>query len=810
MSIQEFKRPASQTDDLFAVDEDYPGATTRETDVEFDVPTPIPDPNRNRDDLSPREEFEPSRPMPPGRSSRKLLVLLAVIVLIGVGVLSYPKLKEWWGTGKPQYTGLLTEKVKRGPFRISVVERGTLGSLKNATLSNSVEGTTTIISIVPEGTEVDAPVVTKTGGTVEDVETNHDAGYARVIVRDENGELREHQDDVGELRRVLVKKGDTLKPGDALIGDVVCELDSSALVNSAIQQRIKVTQAQADVEKGVKNVEIQERTNDSLLAAAKLAHDLAVLDLKKYKDGEYLQLLTKARGDVFVAREDLNKAGEDYEYAKKLAKKGFKNQNELEAARIAELRAQNTLTNAEELLNVLEKYDYDRKIKELEALALETEREIERVQLTGEAAVAQFQAQLDASRLAYDAEKHTLDRLERQIAGCRLVAPQDGKVVYAVQSSRRSEPVVIEEGASVRERQAIINLPDFTQMKVDVKIHESKIGHIRPGLPAIIRIHADQGRKYRGVLETVPDVPVQGDWPNTDLMLYECAVRIIDDVGDLKPGLTAEAEIIAEDRDDVLQVPVQAIVGVGSKYVAWAMTPSGPERRNDLKLGQSNEQMIEVLSGLEEGEQVVMNPRARFEKELTELEAQLEVERAAGDGGESRDFIRGQQQKAGPATPRRAASLAAGGPTGAPAAGGPGAAASGAAGPRPGGAGFDPAAVFASADTNGDGKITREEAPARMAEGFDRLDANSDGAIERDEFINAMRQRTQQGGGPGGAGPGGAGPGGAGPGGGGPGPRGAGPGGPRPGGAAGAAEGGGAAGGEAAGAGAAAGAEAGG
>ena len=125
---------------------------------------------------------------------------------------------------------------------------------------------------------------------------------------------------------------------------------------------------------------------------------------------------------------------------------------------------------------------------------------------------------------------------------------------------RGSQPVVIEEGANVRERQRIIKLPDLNHMKVDARIHESKISRVEPGLEVEIQVDALPNVTYHGVLESVSSVPVPGSWPNTDLKEYEAEIRITDEVEkvrELRPGMTAALEIIVQERaEDVLQVPV--------------------------------------------------------------------------------------------------------------------------------------------------------------------------------------------------------------------------------------------------------------
>jgi HlyD family secretion protein len=218
-----------------------------------------------------------------------------------------------------------------------------------------------------------------------------------------------------------------------------------------------------------------------------------------------------------------------------------------------------------------------------------------------------------------------LERLQTQLNACILIAPQNGKVVYATQRSRGREPVVIEEGVEIYERQKIINLPDFTQMKVNAKIHESKISHVRAGQNVHIRISAFPDRVFQGVLGVVPDVPVRGEWPNYDQMLYEVEIHITGDVTELKPGMNAEVEIVSEERADVLQIPIQALVAVGDHYVSYVLSSKGPEIRRDVKIGMSNDKTVEIISGLESGETVVMNPRSLFDNELSKLQSQYEA-----------------------------------------------------------------------------------------------------------------------------------------------------------------------------------------
>ena len=87
-----------------------------------------------------------------------------------------------------------------------------------------------------------------------------------------------------------------------------------------------------------------------------------------------------------------------------------------------------------------------------------------------------------AKQATWELEKAKEAKLEKQIANCKLNAPIDGLVVYANDPSRGfgSNQPQIEEGATVRERQKIISLPDISRMQVNTKVHESQIDKITP------------------------------------------------------------------------------------------------------------------------------------------------------------------------------------------------------------------------------------------------------------------------------------------------------------------------------------------
>lgn len=563
--------------------------------------------------------------------------------------------------------------------------------MRNAVLSSKVEGSTAIIFIVPEGTAV------KTG-------------------------------------------------------ELVCELDSSVLADKETAQEILAARAKTAYEQGLEDLKIQEIQNTSEIEAAALKLQLAEIDLAKFEKGDLIQQKDELENQLKLADQNLSRATESLEYVKRLAKSGYRTQNDLEAELIAVEGQRINKKLIEGKKKVLLDYTEERTLVELKAKVDECKREIERTESRTKSAMSQKEAELFARKLSYEVEQHKHERLVAQIAACKIYATQDGQVVYAnTRDGRSQDQVMIDVGVLVRERQAIINLPDLDSMKVNARIHESRISMVRQGMSATIKVDAHSDETFHGRVDSVANVPSSTGGYSSSVKEYEAVIRIIDEtekVNKLRPGMTANTEILVERREDVLQIPVIASVTVGSKQFAFVVKDNQIERR-DIKVGKTNSNFVEILDGVAEGEEVVMNPRSHFGKDITEIENQMANEPKETTAPP----VESPSDKAMPdtlAAKMPGADSAGGGPEGRRRPrGGEGQQQGAEAGPGGGSGNFDPMARFNQMDKDQDGKVTKTEAEGRFAENFDSFDSDADGSVTKDEFLAA---RARFGGGRGGGG----------------------------------------------------------
>ncbi len=655
-----------------------------------------------------------------GQALRWIVLAGAATGLAGIAAFTLGDL-----TGGPALEELVLTPVERQDVDIVIVERGTLEAGRSQDLVCEVESrspgapATTIKWIIPEGTSV--------------------------------------------------KKG-----------DLVCELDSAALEDAIRAQRIKVEQAKAALTAAEADLEIVRSQNESDIKAAERTVQLAEIDLKKYLEGDYPKERRTIEGNILIAREELRRAEERLKYTERLYKKGFVSATDVEADRLAVMRARNTLEMAEEELRVLEQYTKPRTVTELQGALEEAKRALERVKTQAKAKEAQAQDTLLAQKATYETELSTLKNLEYQLSKCKLYAPCDGMVVYANERSRWRQEVQIEEGASVREGQKIIRIPDLSSMQVNVKVHEAKVSYVRPGQPAIVRVESRPDVALRGRVKSVATMADAQSWFSTGVQVFTVLVALDDPPEWLKPGMTANVQILADRVEDVLAVPVHAVIEVNGSYFCFVKRGAGMPEPVEVVLGPSNDKLVVVESGLKEGDLVVNNvlsvaddavlKRLRERTKGSAVAAQdrklfktLSRQSAGGRGA-----IAQHGTAAGPGAVAHGGGGPAAGPGGRPSAG-DGRKRRAGSGGGPGGGRFQlpasGAAYIARYDKNGDGKLTEDELPERARRRFAQMDSNGDGVIdqaEADALVRRIREmikrfRQQGGGGPGGfpGGPGG-------------------------------------------------------
>ena len=330
------------------------------------------------------------------------------------------------------------------------------------------------------------------------------------------------------------------------------------------------------------------------------------VDLKQLEDGAAKQTLRKHEDNLIVAREEFVLAQTQLEGKERLAERDFVTQTELDAEKVRVSKARIALESAKTALALYKKYEFPKDAETLLSKYEDALMEFERSKKMAVSVMAQASVKLKTAESRHGIEQRKLIDLEEQIEKSVIRAKRQGLVIYGGQNRGFNDSEQIQEGATVRQRQLILTIPDMTKMSVEVKVHESVINRISVGQSARIRVDAFQGEVLEGEVVKVAGVPdSRNRWMNPNLKVFTTVVKINGVRDRLRPGMSAEVEILIETVRDVVYVPLHAVFGEGKENVCYVLEGGEPQRRV-LELGVFNEDFIEIKSGLDEGEKVYL------------------------------------------------------------------------------------------------------------------------------------------------------------------------------------------------------------
>jgi multidrug resistance efflux pump len=439
-------------------------------------------------------------------------------------------------------------------------------------------------------------------------------------------------------------------------GQLLADLDDSGLLDQLQTESITLDKDRSDWLQAEENYKIQLTQNESDILAAENALKLAQIELKKFLEGDYPSQLSDLEGKAKTANSDLEQQRNRAAWAQRMVKKGYQTvsqaqaeKSKLESYELAKKKAETDLRVLKGFTKEHDETNYRNKVREAE-LGLQKARSQAKAQEVAK------RTDRDAKKLIFDQQASKVKDIQEEIKKCKLVATRDGLVVYYIPEQTRwgvGRQAVVAQGEQVAENQKLMQIPDLKHMLVNTKVHEALASRVRPGQPATIRVLTESmaDRKLKGHVESVANTASQQDFFAADVKVYATKVVIDEELDTLKPGMTAEVTInVADARENVLTVPVEAVVGaaeMGPTRKCFVTTPRGPEERS-VTIGMSNEKEVEVTEGLQEGDEVVLNPKVLVgDKAKTR-------QRSSANGNSKEGPA---EEKAGPAGVRRGGGL---------------------------------------------------------------------------------------------------------------------------------------------------------
>jgi HlyD family secretion protein len=211
------------------------------------------------------------------------------------------------------------------------------------------------------------------------------------------------------------------------------------------------------------------------------------------------------------------------------------------------------------------------------------------------ARIAQSQGQLAQDRA-------NLKQLEEQLSYTDIESPIDGVVLSRDVEMGDAVSSILVLGSSAT---LVMTLGDTSSVYVKGKVDESDIGKVYLGQPARIKVESFKDKTFNGVVTKISPMGVEKD----NVTTFEVRVSINNPGGELKAEMTANAEIILEEHKNVLQIPEGAIIYDKDKKASVEVPDSSAKdgkKKIAVNIGISNGAKTELLGGLKEGDQVVL------------------------------------------------------------------------------------------------------------------------------------------------------------------------------------------------------------
>ncbi|MHC4329211.1 MAG: efflux RND transporter periplasmic adaptor subunit [Planctomycetota bacterium] len=442
----------------------------------------------------------------------------------------------------------------------------------------------------------------------------------------------------------IVPEGTVITQEDVDNGKILCQLNSSDLEDYYSREKTELSEDQASYLQAQEAHLIQLKQNESDIAAAQLAVEFGMLDLQNHLGktaadklaakvaddpnatiemsvlleflsepnslgGEALQTLKQFQNDILLADGQYQKYTDVLAGTQKLHDANYASDLDLKSAELDVDRFRVQKESADEALNLFGLYGLPKQTKQLLSDYSEAKRELVRTYARTRSELAQAEVRLESTQATYDLQKERVEKLQREIAACTIRAPSPGIVIYGSSADwekRREDP--IEVGDSVHRGQKIFSIPNSSLMGVQLRVHEASVNMVKPGQKAKITVEAHPDTPFEGEVTSVAPLPdPQRGWLDPGVKVYTTQVTIEGSHDIIKPGMSAKVEILVDHLHDALIVPVQVVANRGGRKVCYIETGGTPEER-EVQTGSFNDIFVQIVGGLEAGENVLLNP----------------------------------------------------------------------------------------------------------------------------------------------------------------------------------------------------------
>ena len=409
----------------------------------------------------------------------------------------------------------------------------------------------------------------------------------------------------GEIRRLPFDVSDSVKKGDLLV-----ELNPVDEKRNVRQAEISLSASQAKLAQAKQHllvaqseiVMLKKRAETALTSTrTKLSQATQNLLLSQ---SELMMLKKKAENALVSARANARDAKTKATRLKDLLGQSLASQEEFDTAENTAIKAEVDLKTAEIKLEELKTNEMALKLKEKDIQLAETElenAEIKQEELkTNEMALKVKEEDIRLAEVAVEHDRINLSNAQQRLNDTRVIAPMDGVVSLSnVQVGQIISSAISNVGGGT----TVLTLSDLSSLFVLASVDESDIGRVKKGQIVSITVDAFPQKRFIGEVVRISTKGVN----TSNVITFEVKIEVQgEDKSLLKPEMTANVEIVADQREDALLLPIEAVLRRKRERIVVVPKNDTTNVERVVRVGISDGLKMEIIDGLAEGQKVIL------------------------------------------------------------------------------------------------------------------------------------------------------------------------------------------------------------
>lgn len=403
----------------------------------------------------------------------------------------------------------------------------------------------------------------------------------------------------------LVEDGATVAESDVMV-----RLDPTPFETEISRLGGDIRSLEAAVDSAGQMLEWEKNQMEREIRRAEFELKVSELELRRLVEGEGPLQLAQYKSELEKAKEEYERYQGYILELEQLQKDGFGNPGEVALARKKVEELEHQFQTARKRYESYKEHVLPTSVEAARAKVDKAGIEIQQVKKGTAFKVARAEAALGEIEAKLQTAQTALQRALAELEKTTLKAPFGGiAILYETfRDGQKRKPRV---GDVVWQNQPLLYLPDISTMIVKSRIREVDLHKVAVDQACTVQVDAYPEKRFSGKITTIGMLADERFESGIGEKYFQFTVTLNGENALLRPGMTARMAVEAQDATDVLYVPVHAIFSDGAQKFCYLSDNQGRFRKKKVVAGRQNEDMVEIVSGLEEGDLVsLLRPAA--------------------------------------------------------------------------------------------------------------------------------------------------------------------------------------------------------